>query len=60
MPRAKNPHKGVPTTARIHPEVHRAIEKIAKNNKRKTSSEIDYACEAWARAHGELTGSIER
>lgn len=60
MPKARNPQKGVPTTARIHPHVLAALRKLARKHKRRVSAEIDYACESWTLAYGTLTELIER
>jgi predicted transcriptional regulator len=61
MPQPRNPKKGVPTTARIHPEVLRALKRLGKRLKLKPSHMINCAVEKFVRTHGELKGkNIDR
>lgn len=60
VPKPRNPNKGIPKTARLHPVVLDAMKACARASKRKLSEEIDIACEFYARTKGQLIKNVDR
>ncbi len=54
MARAKNPEKGIPKTAKIHPDTVDALERLAKKDSISLSAMIDKACTSYAKRRGEI------